>query len=461
MPDGNTHFRELREKYPVFTYEKFLIEKSVEEIKLTYFFILSEGLVFKPTITIPKKNLNFVVDIDDERLKNIVFHIGMVELISYWKCTCSPKVVLKAGALNETQQKWWQKLFYKGLGEFLYINEINVNMHEFVNFENCNAEIYAKNEFNLKQENIIPIGGGKDSLVSLEILSALKDKNTCLILNPRGATIDSATLAGYNMNEVFEIERKIDPLLLELNSEGFLNGHTPFSALLAFICVLSAFLLGKKYIVLSNEDSANESNIENTDINHQYSKSFEFESDFNTYVKDFINDEVAYFSLLRPLTELQIARLFTQNKKYLSIFKSCNVGSKTNTWCGACSKCLFVYIMLSPFLKTHELTKIFAKELFADESLLYTFNQLIGIESVKPFDCVGTREEVNASLQMTIEKYQESKLPLPYLLKYYSEKIAKPVCDDAVSLLNHYNEENFLPKEHKELLYKSLAAFER
>ena len=135
-------------------------------------------------------------------------------------------------------------------------------------------------------------------------------------------------MAGYSDEDIIYVERIIDPKLLELNKEGYLNGHIPFSAMLAFLSSTTAALLGIKNIVVSNENSANEETAKGA--NHQYSKSFEFENDFRNYVNQFVysNEVINYYSLLRPLLEIQIVKLFSNHKKYFNIFKSCNVGSK-------------------------------------------------------------------------------------------------------------------------------------
>ena len=249
-----------------------------------------------------------------------------------------------------------------------------------------------------EERTLVPIGGGKDSVVTLECL-----RNEIpvipLIVNPRGATLNCVKTAGYKENEFIVINRTLDPTMLKLNAEDYLNGHTPFSALLAFISVLVAFGSRSKYIALSNENSANESTVPGTNINHQYSKSIEFESDFRHYVAENINDEVQYFSFLRPLSELQIAKLFSQCEAYHPVFRSCNAGSKTDSWCGKCPKCLFTWIILSPFLSREKLTVIFGKDLMADESLRPILEELNGTAAVKPFECVGTVEEVRACLK--------------------------------------------------------------
>ena len=150
-----------------------------------------------------------------------------------------------------------------------------------------------------------------------------------MIINPRQATLACVQMAGYE-NNFLQINRTIDSTLLDLNAKGYLNGHTPFSAMLAFYSVLLAVLSQKKHIALSNESSANEATVKNMDVNHQYSKSYEFESDFRNYISKYVNTDINYYSFLRPLSELQIAYLFAQLPSYFPVFKSCNVGSKTD-----------------------------------------------------------------------------------------------------------------------------------
>ena len=278
-------------------------------------------------------------------------------------------------------------------GEYRYVNNIQISMMDMLQIE-----VKPREDYMLKDETLndsvltgalIPIGGGKDSCVTSELLKEEKDNNLCLIIGGKEPSIKTAEIAGYK-NKIVYVKRNIDKKLLELNKQGFLNGHTPFSALLAFLSYLIAYLTGKKYVTLSNESSANESNVEGEKINHQYSKSYEFEQDFREYADKYLKADVEYFSMLRPLNELQIAMLFAKNEKYHKIFRSCNVGSKSIPWkwCGNCPKCLFVYIILSPFLYKNKLIEIFNEDLFEKENLLETFIELCGYGKTKPFECV-------------------------------------------------------------------------
>ncbi len=404
---------ELREKFDNISYNSFICKENQDDLEISYFYQLGE-YDFTHKINIPKKkffNLNNLKEKDV-----FLFNLGLVELISYYKLACPKRVILRAGNLDEEQKEFWKKLFYKGLGEFRFVNNIDIPYEDFVTFENATKLQFRKSQQDKFFGNLVPIGGGKDSIVTIELLKAQKESNTCFIVNPRGATIDTVNVAGYSMEDTVEVLRKIDPLLIKLNGEGFLNGHVPFSASLAFLGIFCALLSEKEYVVLSNESSANEATDEETGANHQYSKSLEFELDFVKYVEKYINSHIKYFSLLRGMRELDIAKKFAEYKQYHKIFRSCNVGSKNggNEWCGKCPKCLFVYIILAPFIEKDELIDIFGRDLLDDLELKKYFDELTGKEKTKPFECVGTREEVNEAISMIKEKYKDN---LPALLK--------------------------------------------
>lgn len=275
-------------------------------------------------------------------------------------------------------------------------------------------------------------------------------------MNPKPVTMECAKLAGIKNENIIEITRIIDSRLLELNKKGFINGHTPFSSLLAFLTYFIAYITEKKYIALSNESSANESNVVGEKINHQYSKSYEFENDFEEYSKQYLKMPIKYFSFLRPLNELQIAKLFSKHEKYHTTFKSCNVGSKGKEWqwCTKCPKCLFVYTILSPFLYKEKLLNIFGKDLFEDKELLSMFIDLTGNGDTKPFECVGTFDEIQFAIAMTIEKIENKEIEMPYLLKYYKQNYE--LVNIKNDLTKVYNEENNLSKELNELLRKEV-----
>lgn len=427
------------QKYDSFIYDKFNITYKEKTILIEYFYEILNLKKFVHKIEIPVSNK----DVDKDYVEKLAFNIGLLELVSYYKLTIAPNIIINCGSITKEQEDFFRKIYFYGLGEFFYLNGLNPDYDNFITF-NCRGPEYNKTINYNGNGSLIAIGGGKDSCVTLSLMS--KDNNKCFIINPKEVMIDCANAAGYYDDDIIAITRTMDKGLIKLNQEGFLNGHTPFSAMVAFVSYLAAYLNGKKYIVLSNESSANESNVAGTKINHQYSKSYEFELDFQNYANKYLGKDIFYYSLLRPLTEYQIGMIFAKNKKYHQIFKSCNVGSKENPWiwCGHCSKCLFVYSLLSPFLYKNELVNIFGHDLFEDESLLITFRELLGKINTKPFDCVGTFEEVNYAITKTIKNLDNEKLP--FLLKYYKENYY----DENILKLNlesFYNDENSLKKE--------------
>lgn len=410
-------FDELRSQYPIFTYEGYNYIKDGNSLKIQFHFNIGETISFHPNILLePGRYANWPND--PKTLDGIIFNIGMIELISYWKCTCSPIIHIKPYRLDDEQQLWWAKLYWKGLGEFSYKNNLHVEFQDFINFTfEDNADDYKVLTFPKATDEkrvIVPIGGGKDSVVTLEELKNQREI-VPFIINPRGATLDCARIAGFdNAEQIIILHREIAPKLLELNKQGYLNGHTPFSAMLAFYSTLLSATTGIRDIALSNESSANEPTIPGTYINHQYSKSLEFEIDFRSYVDQYMNSCNHYFSYLRQLTELQIAEKFSKHPQYFSVFKSCNAGSKENKWCCNCPKCLFAYIILSPFIDDKTMIEIFGEDLLDKKELEQYFDELSGISKYKPFECVGTIREVNEALRRICDSRQDK-----YLIKHY------------------------------------------
>lgn len=442
-------FNELREKHPVFTYDNYEITNQADKLIILYTFRLGDFITFQPKWEFLKKHTDINYE-QEEIVNQLAFHLGLVELISYWKCACSPLVQIKAGYINDEQIEWWKMQYYLGLGEFFYTNRIEINRDEFMNIEvlaDKSKSFYEKSDFT-KTGCLIPVGGGKDSNVTMELLSDRKSNNLCYMINKKEASRQCAIIAGYSDEEILVADRRLDSNLLALNKEGYLNGHTPFSAIIAFSSVLTAYLYDKQYVALSNEASANESTVEGTEVNHQYSKSYKFELDFINYEKQYINSGVHYFSLLRPFSEFQIAKFFAKQEKYYQIFRSCNVGSKVDQWCCNCPKCLFVYIILSPFIGLDRLAEIFGSDMLNNESLIPIFDQLIGAAPEKPFECVGTCDEINTAICMVISNLNSENASLPKLYEHYTSKaLYTDYSQTENPYMKFYNDENSVPVE--------------
>lgn len=445
-------FHKLRKRYPEFIYESFQVKETSRQYIVTYHYRINE-LTFSPQVFIEKRFITNT-EVNSEFLNYLFFQYGLFDLMNYYKLTCSPKIIIRPMKIHPEQCDFFKKVLYHGLGEYFYKNEIDLSYQEFVELEVDSTIEYSHSEIKGHfSGNLIPIGGGKDSIVTLELLQEYHLDNKVFMfdrnLYPKNkAGYDSIKIAGYSEEEVIIFKNNLDLKLLELNKAGYLNGHIPFSACLSMASFLMAYLTNKKYIVLSNEASANEGNVKGTNINHQYSKSYEYEKDFREYSTKYLTDRIEYFSLLRCWNEYQIVQEFTKHKKYFSIFRSCNRGTKENIWCNHCSKCLYVYIMLYPFLTEEEMGKIFSNSMLDDVTLEDTFMSLV-LEGVdKPFECVGEKSEINYSLQKAL---QLKKGNIPYLLRQYQEKYQQSNISPK-RIEKYFNHQHFIPSKYLDIL---------
>ncbi len=451
MQKINNHnkFQSFRNNFPYFIYQSYSLKHTKTSLRAEFHFDLSGKFFFNPVIEIPARSFYDFDALGNDLLENLVFQIGMVELISYWKAACPPNVIIRANHLNQKQIKWWKKLYFNGLGEFFYLNGIDTERETFMEISSEGNDFPVSKLPLDSKKVLIPIGGGKDSVVSLEILKNNNFQIFPFIVNPREASVRTIQIAGFKEDSSTVLKRTLDKELLRLNEQGFLNGHTPFSALLAFTSALTAVASGAKYIALSNENSANQSTVPNSEINHQYSKSLEFEDDFSEYLKCYVHNGLQYFSFLRPLNELQIAALFSGYPQHFKSFRSCNVGSKTDSWCGHCPKCLFTYIILSPFVDAETLQTIFGANLLTNSSLTPFFKELTGLVEVKPFECVGTPREVNVALWKTATLSREK---IPSLLEDYKAIYKDINMSDFNQLISNLSKEHNLPEPFLKLL---------
>lgn len=430
-------FDELREKHPLFIYHSY----EISEKEIVYHFQI-DNYHFYPKWEFDRDYMQG--DFSRLQLETAVFSLGMAELVSYWKCACCPKVEVRCGGLSEWQKNWWKKLYFNGLGEFFYRNKIDAKFEDFMTIETPEPASLCDFQPALSGA-LVPVGGGKDSVVTLELLKTAGVEITPFIINARGATKGCVEAAGIPLDRAVCPRRTIDKTLLERNAAGWLNGHTPFSAVVAFSALLCGILLNVKYIALSNESSANETYVEGKNVNHQYSKSTEFERDFREYCTKTFGTCPEYFSLLRPLSEWQIAREFVKYPAYFKVFQSCNLGSKNDTWCCNCAKCLYVYILLAAFLDDCQLVEIFGCNMLEKTELTAEFDGLVLDGEDKPFECVGTKNEVRLSLSMALKRRPEP----PALLRRFAELFPQY---EPVSLCGFFDKDNCVPLQFIPLL---------
>jgi UDP-N-acetyl-alpha-D-muramoyl-L-alanyl-L-glutamate epimerase len=331
-----------------------------------------------------------------EALDRIFRLVLLLSGVSYYKAFIPKVLTCRAFELDERTAEFLQNFYEKGLAEFAFRNGVSLRGH--CRFQSSSAPAAAPITVDLPRRTCVPVGGGKDSIVTIECLRQSGEPLVLFSLGdaePIGACIAAAKLP------FIRVRRRLDPGLLKLNEAGALNGHVPITGILSAIALASAVMSGCNAVAMSNEHSASAPNLslDGVEVNHQYSKSFEFERDFAQYVERFISPSVSYFSFLRPLSEIEIARRFSKYPAYFDIFRSCNTAfrqareARGRHWCCNCPKCRFVFLALSPFVVKPDLIDIFGCNLLDDPTQRDGFAELCGLQANKPFECVGETSE--------------------------------------------------------------------
>ena len=390
--------------FKIFCFENYSFNKKTKEVILKYSF---DSEVFFEE----KLKFNFdIKNFDGELLDRVLFGLWVVSGVSYYKAYLPEKIEFKKGGLDKFQSSFFEKTWRNGLGEFFYINKID--FRDLIKFPISNEINIPPVESDLSGL-VVPLGGGKDSLTTVSLLEE------------KGEDFELFTVGDYEIinkqakkinKKHLKVKRIISSKLIELNKDGYkkvkaYNGHVPISSIWAFIGLIICVLRGKSDLVLSNEKSASEGNVEmyGVKINHQYSKSLEFENDLQEYIKKNISFNLNYYSYLRKYDEIEIMEIFVKKmwSKFKNDFTSCNKNFtlvekrlSKKLWCGECAKCAFVSLLLSNFISRKEHEELFKKDMFLKNDILDKFyKELAGIEGFKPFECVGTSDEVQKSIK--------------------------------------------------------------
>lgn len=366
--------------------------------QLVYAF--DDGPEMTETVTVPGAPFQ----LDGARAAAVQRALRLLHLIagvSYYKAAVPAQVAIDSYAIDAATAALVETVYLNGLGEFAYRNGLNLRGRFRLPVE-AQAEP-ATQPLGLREHALVAIGGGKDSLVSIE---ALRHAGVAATVTWIGGSQLIRACAERTGLPMLNIGRTLAPELFELNRQGAWNGHIPVTAVNSAIMVLAALAQGVDQVVFSNERSASYgSQIAGTgEVNHQWSKGWAFEKAFGEHVQRHVAADLHYYSLLRPLSELAVARQFARTDYYDAHFSSCNrnfhiLGERpVNRWCGVCPKCHFVFLALAPFMPKTRLVRIFGRNLLDDGEQAGGFDALLEFQDHKPFECVGEGRESRAAM---------------------------------------------------------------
>lgn len=425
-------------RYRQFLFKGYRFDKASRQLVLRYGY--DDALEFHETYHFGFEFVKYDEAALDQALQLLFFMAG----VSYYKMYLAPEIIVQAGQIDEALAAFLGKTYQRGLGEFFYLNHLDPQTPVTFPINTPRVEpVEVKNSGG----QLIGLGGGKDSLVSIELLGDLPHISTWS-LNHRSQLTPLAERVGLPH---LWVSREWDTQIPILNAQDALNGHVPISAILSCVGVVTCILSGNRDTVVSNESSASEPTLhyQAVAINHQYSKSLEYEQDFQACLNRLFGSGVRYYSLLRPLSELRIAELFARSSfsKYQDVFSSCNraftLGQRHLSWCGVCPKCAFTFLIFTPFVERQALEKLWqGKNLLLDSALEPIYRQLLGIEGDKPFDCVGEIKEARAAMHLAqaicpeLSKYA-FELPADYDFRAWSEhQIPEDIFKSFEAMLN-------------------------
>ena len=328
--------------------------------------------------------------------------LHLIAGVSYYKAAVPGEIRIDSYAIDAATAALLEQVYLNGLGEFAYRNGLDLRGRIRFPFDPALATAAAP-ALGLGERALVAIGGGKDSLVSIEALRALGVEQAVTWIGNSQLIRTCAERTGL---ATLNLGRALAPALFEINRQGAYNGHIPVTAVNSAILVLAAVLTGAGQVVFSNERSASYGSLipGAGEVNHQWSKGWAFERAFGEQVERAVAADLRYYSLLRPLSELAVARQFAKSHHYDEHFSSCNrnfhiLGEKpAQRWCGLCPKCHFVFLALAPFMSKARLVRIFGRNLLDEEGQAAGFDALLEYQDHKPFECVGEGRESRAAM---------------------------------------------------------------
>ncbi len=340
--------------------------------------------------------------------------------VSYYKTFLAPTIT-HPYAMDADEAAFWNAVWHGGLGEFLYVNQLPAERlaafgpQDGQRFEGTSTDGASTGA-------LLGIGGGKDSVVAGELLKALDVPLTGFVMATGEQLGQTQAVAKAMSIDLLAVERTIDKQVLELQEQpSAYKGHIPISLVFALVGTALAIARGERYVVVANEASASIPRVTWHDkaVNHQWSKSFGAEQQIQQFLQRSVASGVTYFSAVRQLSSVGVAKVFANYAQYFEVFTSDNFVFRidpskrpSGRWGLESPKSLSSYVLLAPWLSDGEVKRIFGIEFLNEPSLETLFLEMTGAEGEPPLDCVGTPDELTLSINLLARagRYADTRL---------------------------------------------------
>lgn len=427
--------------FKTFNISHFERDPQTLEAKLHYNFDNEEFFTEVLNFTPLRDQSNFpLINNNPDTIAHFLKHIHIAFGVSYYKLFPTTTIFVDTFQLSEDQRAFWHDFYIKGLGEFFYRNQLDPR--GLGNFQSNLKKGHSWAPIQLPQaKSLVLFGGGKDSLVSVELL---KKENQTFDLFSFGKDYPLHQVAQEPTKQKrLIISRQLDlTQLKKMGEQGYYNGHVPITGTICFATSLACYLYGYNQIITSLEKSADFGNTEycGMEINHQRSKSAQFQNQLQNYFQSYLASNLECKSLIADRYEIKVVQELTKYPQYFQHFSSCNRNftitpsqlSAEQLRCWVCPKCAFIYVLLRAFLGKEQTNQIFGKDLFENREINKTFEELLWISGIKPFECVGTNEEVVLAFWLI---YQKEKKADSQIMQTFLEKIYNHMSESDFKLL--------------------------
>jgi hypothetical protein len=327
--------------------------------------------------------------------------------LSYYKAGAARRIDLGTTPIGPQGRAMLEAALREGLGEFAYHNDLLLDDVVIVG----GAELVrAEGHFDAHRV-LVPFGGGIDSVVTTSQLSPELDQTLFVVSPPQGRFAPLEATAECTGLEILRATRSLDPRILSPDPSSF-RGHVPVTAMVTVLAAVAAAATQRGGVVMSNEYSSSAANLrwKGRDVNHQWSKSYDAEILISDAIEDSVGGGLVVASFLRDRSEVWVAEVFSHLSQYHHVFRSCNRAfsqdpeQRFDTWCGECDKCLFINLMLAPYLSRAALRDVFRHEPLSDPARHEQLRVLVGAGTAfKPFECVGDPNESAVALAKVAE----------------------------------------------------------